>query len=184
MFKKTAAVLFVAGALLLSGAAAANASTYPVGAGGFVSDTTPAPGQPITLTANIPADSPQDFAVFTLTGDPGGATLASIVRAAAPAGLQKPVVNGTSSAVFTANNEGTFTVAAFDSNGRQVASFELVVSAANADGGLGSTDGGSALPATGGAVPLTAIWIGVGAVGMGSIAVVAAVARRRAQSNH
>ncbi|WP_375385851.1 hypothetical protein [uncultured Microbacterium sp.] len=181
MFKKTAAILVVAGALLFSGVAAANASTYPVEGGGLVtSDTTPAPGQEITLTATIPSTSPQDFAVFTLSGG-DGATLASIVRTAAPAGLQKPVVDGTSAAVFKSNSEGTFTVAAYDSNGLQVGSVTLVVSAANAGG---STSDPGALPATGGTVPLTAIWLGVGALGIGSIAVVAGVARRRAQSNH
>ena len=39
------------------------------------------------------------------------------------------------------------------------------------------------LPATGGDVPMGAIWLGIGAVGLGGIAVTAAAARRRASQN-
>jgi hypothetical protein len=188
MLKKTFAALAVAGALLLVGASAASA--YPVEPpAGAVSNPAPGLGEPITLTATIPADSPQDFAIFTLSGG-DGATLASIVRTAAGASVTKPISNGQSSAVFTSATEGVYTIVATDSNGKPVASFSLAVSAANgnflaggavADSGT-IASGVTGLPATGGEIPLTAIWIGAGALGLGGIATVAAVARRRSQT--
>jgi LPXTG-motif cell wall-anchored protein len=45
---------------------------------------------------------------------------------------------------------------------------------------LASGTGSGELPATGGTGPAAFIWLGVGAIGLGGIAVAAAVARRRA----
>ncbi|HBS76140.1 MAG TPA: sortase, partial [Microbacterium sp.] len=62
--------------------------------------------------------------------------------------------------------------------GNVIATTEITVTA-DSDS---DSDSGE-LPATGGDVPMGAIWLGIGAVGLGGIAVTAAAARRRASQN-
>ncbi len=172
MFKKAFATVAVAGLLVLGGAGAASAD-YTVGVPGTVSDTTPAVGQPITVTFNELGDLETVF--FSVTPSTG-ATLASIVVASSGGGVSKPVSNGSASATFTAQTAGTYTVSVSDGE-TTIGSVTLNVAAAGS--GSGSTGAGE-LPATGGEVPGAIIWLGVGAIGLGGIAVAAAVARRRA----
>ena len=171
MFKKTAAALAVAGLLVLGGAGAASAD-YPAGVPGTVSDTTPAVGQSVTVTFTELGDLETVF--FSVTPSTG-ATLASIVVASSGgSSVEKPVSNGSASASFTAQTAGTYVVSVSDGE-TTIGSVTLNVAAA------GSGSGGSGqLPATGGEVPGAIIWLGVGAIGLGGIAVAAAVARRRA----
>ena len=191
MFKKTLTTVFVAGALFLSGGAAANAATDYPDTG--VSDNTPGIGQSITITVNINGNYNNVY--FVIIGGPG-ADLASLVHTAAPAGgVTKPVVNGSASATFRSVNEGTHQIGIYDTEGNLLTTVALEVSADNGDftstavgaanGSTGSNAAGAnGLPATGGEVPLTALWIGAGALGLGGIAVVAATARRRAHSTN
>ncbi|MDR7112938.1 LPXTG-motif cell wall-anchored protein [Microbacterium trichothecenolyticum] len=169
MFKKTAAALAVAGLLVLGGAGAASAD-YPADAPVTASDTTPTVGQTVTITANDLGD----YSTVTFTVSPTtGASLASIVLASSGGSVSKPVNNGSASASFTATTAGTYVVTV--SGEGALGSVTLNVAAA------GSGSGGSGqLPATGGEVPGAIIWLGVGAIGLGGIAVAAAVARRRA----
>ena len=170
MFKKTFAAIAVAGLLVLGGAGAASADYTPDPPTVVVSDTTPAVGQTITITfnnLNVP------FVRITVT--PGqGVTLASLVHAAGSGGVEKQVVDGSASVQFTASQTGTYVVTAVDGEGNVVATQTITVGTAAAGGGSAQ------LPATGGEVPGAFIWLGVGAIGLGGIAVAAAVARRRA----
>ena len=172
MFKKTFAAIAVAGLLVLGGAGAASADYTPDPPTVVVSDTTPAVGQTITITfnnLNVP------FVRITVT--PGqGVTLASLVHAAGSGGVEKQVVNGSASVQFTASQTGTYVVTAADGEGNVVATQTLTV-------GTAAAGGSGQLPATGGEVPGAMIWLGVGAIGLGGIAVAAAVARRRAAAN-
>lgn len=174
MLKKTLAAAGIAAVLILGGAAAASAD-YPATAPVTAGDTTLTPGQSTVITATDLGD--YDSVDFTIGGGTG-ASLASIV-AAATSGSQvtKPVVDGSASATFTANAVGTYVVTV---SGGETAlgSVTITVSAA-----AGAGSGTGSLPATGGTVPAAAIWLGVGAIGLGGIAVAAVAARRRTQKN-
>jgi len=179
MFKKAFAAIAVAGLLVLGGASAASADPYPPSTNISASDTTPAVGAPITITATGLGDLPVVF--FSVTPS-NGASLASIVAASASAGLEKPVVNGSASVQFTAQREGTFTVSVSDGT-QVIRSITLEVGAVGAGGGSNAGDGSDGLPPTGGTVAAAYVWLGVGALGLGGIAVAAAAARRRASAN-
>lgn len=170
MLKKTFAAVVVAGALLFTGASAANAD-YTPDEDITVSDTTPAPGQPFVITViNIP--QPIATVTFTVTG-PVGTSLASVATATT-ASIDKPVTaDRTSSVTVTSPNAGTVTVAAVGDDGTDLGTTTVTVAAA----GAGDDD---ELPSTGGTVPTAALWVGAGALGLGGLAVVAATARRRA----
>lgn len=175
--KKVAAIVAIAGALVLGGSAAANAAGYPpeidctvspspVAAGGSATISCPAgawaAGVPVTITATGPGVGPGTLARIAFTAD----TTFSITKPAAG--------DGSLSALFTApTTPGTVTIVLTD--GEAVRTLTETVTAAPAP--TPTTPG---LPPTGNAVPATAIWLGVGAIGIGGIAVVAAVARRRA----
>lgn len=176
MIKKALTALAIAGALVFAGSAAANA--YPVAPPPVVGDTTLAPGVSTTITVTGLEDF--DEVVFSVSG---GATVASLVHAStAVSSVTKTVVNGSASAQFSSTVEGTFVVNISDTSGNLITSVTIAVDDAFASASAGGVGGTGGLPATGGDVPVAAIWLGVGAVGIGGIAVVAAVARRRAQS--
>ncbi|WP_141937052.1 hypothetical protein [Microbacterium sp. SLBN-154] len=144
-------------------------------------DVTLTPGQATVITAqNV------DGTVTFATSGPGVSenTLTSIAFAAAvgsDTAVKQADENRTAQATFTAPTAGgTYVVTITDGDG-DTDSITLTVAAASS-GGTGGT--GGSLPATGGdAVPAAAIWLGAGAVGLGGIAVTAAVARRRAAAN-
>ena len=188
MLKKTLAVAGIAGLLLLGGASAASAD-YTIDEN--ITSTgggTTAPGDPVVITfSGIPDELTDDGTVeFAVTGGPGGATLSSLVFAsAAGATVSKTVVGGSASATFVSETPGTFTISLINPPSQVIATTTVVVAVPAAAGGAGSGSGASGgLPATGGTVPVGAIWLGVGAIGIGGIAVVAGVARRRARHQH
>lgn len=177
--KKLLTSLALAGILVAGGASAASAAEYPVDPVITTSDSTPVPGQAITLTVQVPAGVTE--VTFTINGAPVGSTLTSTVFAAANTvdlSVAKPVVNGTATAVFTPSGPGTFTVTA-SAPGMATQTLTLVVAAGQSDDDDDSDD----LATTGGDIPAGVIWVGVGAIGLGGIAVAAAAARRRAHSN-
>lgn len=181
MLKKTLTASGIAGLLVLGGAAAAQADEYPADVAVVADDTTLTPGQATVLTANN-----VDGQVTFTTSGPGVSenTLTSVAFAAAvgtDSAVKQADENRVARATFTAPTAGgTFTINIVDEDGDSQ-SITLTVAAAST-GGAGGT--GGSLPATGGdAVPAAAIWLGAGAVGLGGIAVTAAVARRRAAAN-
>ncbi len=178
--KKTVTSLALAGVLVLGGASAAGAVQYPVDEPEVTaSDTTPVAGQPVTLTVRVPEGITE--VTFTVNGAPAGSTLTSMVFASASTvdlSVNKPVVNGTASAVFTPAGNGTFT-AVVTAPGMEPISIDVVVGAATTPG-----DDSDGLATTGGDVPAGVIWAGVGAIGLGGIAVATAAARRRSSSNN
>lgn len=181
--KKTLTSLALAGMLVVGGASAATAAGYPVDEPDIVaSDTTPVAGQPVTLTVRVPDGITE--VTFTINGAPVGSTLTSMVHAAAATvdlSVVKPVVNNTASAVFTPAGNGTFTVMV-TAPGMDPISLNVVVGAAT-DPGAGEENSDD-LATTGGDVPAGVIWAGVGAIGLGGIAVATAAARRRSKSNN
>lgn len=178
MFKKILSVVGISAALVLGSAAAATADEYPADAPVAASDTTLTPGQAVTITANDLGD----YATVFFSAPAG--TLASIVAAqSGGTSVEKPVVNGSASASYTAPNAaGQYTVTVSAPGGEVLGSVTLTVAAAGGAGG--ETGGGSGLPVTGGTVPAAVIWAGVGALGLGGIAIAAVAARRRAAANN
>lgn len=176
--KKSLAAVAVAGAIVLTGASAAHA--YPVDIECVANPTTVALGGSTTISCTGLND---DFdATFSVTG-PGvqqGVTLTSVAASAATgtASVTKPVVGGATSATFTPPTAADYAITVTqgdESFGTDTVTVTVVEGSAS--GGTGSTGG---LPATGGDVPGAALWLGVGALGVGGIAVAAAAARRRA----
>jgi len=178
MLKKSLAAVGLAGALLIGTASAAIADGYPPAAVITVPAPTIVPGQSTIITATGLGDRTE--VTFAVAGSPG-ATLTSIVMAAsAPyASVVKPVTDGTASATFTASTPGSFTITVRDGDTILSTTVISVVDPASA-GGVGT---GGGLPPTGGTVPATVIWAGVGAIGLGGIAVAAVAARRRTPIN-
>jgi LPXTG-motif cell wall-anchored protein len=173
MLKKTLTAVAIAGALLFTGAAGANAAgDYPVGVTVTAGSATITVGGSTTVTATGLGEL--ETVYFGTDGTPGG-SVSSIVRAAGTGPVAKPVVDGSASATFTASAAGTFTIAVSD--GETVLGTTTVTVAAAGSGG------GGTLPATGSEIPAAAIWLGAGAIGIGGIAIAAAVARRRAATN-
>ncbi|KAF2413439.1 hypothetical protein B1729_09980 [Microbacterium sp. B35-04] len=174
MFKKAFATIAVAGLLVLGGAAAASAD-YPSDVTITAGDATLTVGQSTTVTAgNLGDRTAVSFSVSPTTGG----SLSSIVLASAGSSVEKSVVDGSASATFTADAVGTYVVSVSDAEGT-LGSVTISVAAT----GSGTGSGSGELPATGGTVPAAFIWLGVGAIGLGGIAVAAAVARRRAAGN-
>lgn len=179
MIKKTLTAVGIAGFIVLAGASAANAD-YASEVETTVGDPTLVPGQATIITATN-VDGTTTFA----TSGPGVTenTLTSISFAAVAAdtAVKEAGDDRTAEATFTAPTAGgTYTIAITDADGD---SQSVTITVAAASTGAAGGTGGS-LPATGGdAVPAAAIWLGAGAVGLGGIAITAAVARRRAAAN-
>jgi hypothetical protein len=183
MFKKSLAAVGVAGLLVLGASSAAMADdNYTSDVQVTATDVTLTPGQGTVITAtNVDGTT-----VFETSGAGVNAnTLTSISFAAVAASddaIKEAGDDRTAQATFTAPGPGEYTVLVTDADGDSE-SITLTVAAAGTGGTGGSGTGGS-LPATGGdAVPAAAVWLGAGAVGLGGIAVTAAVARRRAAAN-
>lgn len=177
MIKKTLAAAIVAGALVFTGASAANADEYTPGEGVCtVAPPTHALGGSSTISCVLPEAAGQT-ATFSLS-DPTVGTVSSIVRAA-PALTEKTVgTDGSVAATFTGTKVGTHEVifAVNQGEGLYTEPIEITVTAAAAPG-----EGPKVLDATGGEISAAALWVGAGALGLGGLAVVAATARRRAQ---
>lgn len=176
MIRKTLVAVGLAGALVFAGSAAAFADY--TGSEEIVVTASPAsvtPGASSTITAT---GLDGETATFAVTSGPAGATITSIVYAAALPSTTKNVVDGSASATFTPAAAGNYVVTV--TSGEETQSVSVSVGTASAGGGSGS----GTLPATGGTVPVEALWLGVGILGLGGIAVTAAVARRRATSNN
>ncbi|WP_431797725.1 hypothetical protein [Microbacterium kunmingense] len=183
MIKKTLTAVGIAGVLVLGGSSAAFAG-YASDVDVTADDVTLTPGQATVITANN-VDGTTTFSTSGVGVSEN--TLTSISFAAAVASdtaVKEAGDDRTAQATFTAPTAGgTYLITVTDEDGDTDA-IQITVAAASTGGGSGSGTGGS-LPATGGdAVPAAAIWLGAGAVGLGGIAVTAAVARRRAAASN
>ena len=177
MFKKTAAALAVAGLLVLGGAGAASAD-YPSDTAVTAGSATITVGGSTTVTASGLGDLESVF--FAVSGGAGGSLSSIVLASSGGSTVEKPVTNGSASATFTATAVGTYNVSVSDGE-TTIGQTTITVTAASTSGS--GTGGSGQLPATGGEVPGAIIWLGVGAIGLGGIAVAAAVARRRAAGN-
>ncbi|NYF15545.1 hypothetical protein HDC37_000357 [Microbacterium sp. AK009] len=181
MIKKTLTGIGIAGLLVLGSSAAAMADGYASDVETTAGDVTLTPGQATVITAqNV------DGTVTFSTSGAGVSenTLTSIAFAAVVTSddaIKQADENRTAQATFTAPTAGgTYRIDITDGDG-DTDSITVTVASASS-GGAGGT--GGTLPATGSdAVPAAAIWLGAGAVGLGGIAITAAVARRRAAAN-
>lgn len=179
MLKKTLAAVGIAGFLVL-GASAPAFAYYPPEVDCTATPASIAPGATSTIVCTGFTEAVAYFGVEAPAG-----TLSSIVLASGGGAdiVEKPVSDGSATATFTgpavtASTTYTVLVAQGDEDGKFVEDVgEVVVTVAPA------STGGGGLPPTGGEVPAAAIWLGVGAIGIGGIAVAAAVARRRAHNS-
>lgn len=179
MFKKLLSAAGIAAAIVLGTAAAASAASgYPAGVTLTASAATIAPGGSTTITATGLGDLQT---VYFGVGGTGGSLSSIVLASGAGTSVAKPVSNGSASATFTASTAGEYVVSVSD--GETVLD-TVTITVAAAGAGTGGGGAGPQLPATGGTVPAAVIWAGVGAIGLGGIAVAAVAARRRAAAKN
>ncbi len=180
MLKKTAAALAVAGVIALGSATPAFA--YPVDpeAGCTVSPAAFTAGTPSVISCvGLPA-GPTTFTVAGPGVVPGVIASVASASASGSASVTKDAsAEGTASATFTPPQTASYSITVVDAEGNTVASETLPAASGTGTGGSAS---GGGLAVTGGSVAGEVVWLGVGALGLGGIAVAAAVARRRAAS--
>lgn len=183
MLKRIVSVIGISGALMFLGAGAATADTYPPDVTCTVQAPTITPGQSTVIECGgdgtVPAGT---TAVYTVSGaGVSASSLSSVFAAVGTAQVTKTADgNGTLSATFTAPQvTGThnYTISVADTAGTFAATASITVNGPS--GGEGAAGGG--LSTTGGTVPAALIWGGIGALGIGGIAIAAALARRRAR---
>jgi len=175
MIKKALAGAGIALALLIATPVAANAAYVPA-SDIVVSDSTPAPGQAVTVSfeENFIAGEQVRFSV---TGE-GAVTIAAITTASVTKAAD---ANGTAVAVVTppANATGTYTVTATGVTSGVVGTAALTVVAVAADAPGGSVT----LPFTGGTLPIAAIWIASGVLVLGVVLLSVVGIRRRSAAS-
>lgn len=166
MLKKYVAAAGIAAAFLFVGAGAASAAAYPADVPIVAEDTTPGVGVPTLLT--VTGLGALDDVTFSASG-----CASATFEESGSATATVPVVDESASATFVATAAGTCTVSVLDGDTVIGSTVLTVGTPASSGGGTGG------LPPTGGDVPAAAIWLGVGALAVGGIAVAAAAARRR-----
>lgn len=182
MLKKAFAAAAVAAALTLTGASAATAASgYPAAPPVCEAvPTTIAVGETSTITCVWVDDELDGRTVTFSTQGPAvrDDTLSSLVFASekGSSSATAPIAGRTAAVTFTGPAERVYPISVSWSDETEVLLEVPITVTQAADAG---PDAGAALPSTGGTVPTEALWIGVGAVGLGAIAVYAAVARRR-----
>lgn len=172
--KKALAALAVSGALLLTGASAASATdSYAVPPPTCAASPASIPvGETTVITCDFDDSFEGNTVTFGIDGPAVRSTsLARIAfTARGSAAIDKVVAAGRASTTLTAPAAGAYTVRlTYGAVASMTVPIDVTVTDAGAVAGL---------PITGGTVPTEAIWIGVGALALGGIAVFAAHTRR------
>jgi hypothetical protein len=186
MLKKTLATAGIALAVIVATPFAANAAAPYVAADNtVVSDSTPAPGQAVTVAFENSFLAGEGVR-FSVTGE-GAVTIAAITTASV---TKTATAAGNVSAVVTppANASGTYTVTATGLTSGTVGTAALTVVAANSpagSNGVNANNGSNAdnLASTGGNLPIAAIWIASGVLVLGIVLVAVVGIRRRSLNN-
>ncbi len=178
MLKKVLVSVALLGVLILGGASAASAAGngYPPVVGCTANPNPIVVGQTSVITCT--GLQPNVTGTLTVTGPRvNSGTLSSVALAATSSDsvTKTTTAAGTVSVEFHAPAPGGFAVSLEAENGQTGSTTVTVAAPAS-----GSSSG---LPTTGGTLPAAAIWLGLGAIGLGGIAVAAAIARRRAHSD-
>jgi hypothetical protein len=187
MLKKTLATAGIALAVIIATPFAANAATPYVAADNtVVSDSTPAPGQAVTVAFENSFTAGEGVR-FSVTGE-GAVTIAAVTTASV---TKTATAAGNVSAVVTppANASGSYTVTATGLTSGTVGTAALTVVAANSPAGSNNNAAGNNgvnagnLASTGGNLPIAAIWIASGVLVLGIVLVAVVGIRRRSLNN-
>jgi plastocyanin len=182
MIKKAFASAGIALALLIATPVAANAAYVPA-EDTIVSDSTPAPGQTVTVTFEE-SFTPGETVRFTVTGE-GAVTIAAITSDSVD---KTADANGTVSARVTLplDARGTYTVTATGLSSGIIGTAALTVVPADANGnGAGNGSNGTiTLPVTGAEIPVATVWIAGGVLVLGAVLVSVVTVRRRNLDNN
>ncbi|MCU1546532.1 MAG: Sortase sorted surface protein [Homoserinimonas sp.] len=183
MIKKIIAGAAIALTALIATPMAAQAApgdTYVSSSNIVVEDSTPAPGDTVTVAFKDGAFNDGEDVRFSVTGE-GGATLAIIKAAIETASIVKTAnANGGVSVDVTLPTDarGTYTITATGLTSGTIGTAALTVVAAD------SAAGSVALPVTGTEVPVALLWIAGGAVALGLMLLVVVAVRRRSLSSN
>ncbi|WOQ68832.1 hypothetical protein RYJ27_08925 [Microbacterium limosum] len=185
MLKKSVLAVLAASALFLGGASAANAQPdlgdYPDDVSVTVFPTVIRPLETSTITFSEDYFEPGEIVAIDVAGESGAeAGLAAIAPAARSTLTTSKAASSDGSlvAVFTAPADGDGTYDVSFSGSRDYTAVITVVPfgvALPSDVSVGD----SSLANTGGGVSPVAIWAGLGALGLGVVALVASILRRR-----
>jgi hypothetical protein len=185
MLKKTLATAGIALAVIIATPFAANAATPYVAADNtVVSDSTPAPGQAVTVAFENSFLAGEGVR-FSVTGE-GAVTIAAVTTASV---TKTATAAGNVSAVVTppANATGTYTVTATGLTSGTVGTAALTIVAANSPAGSNGNNAinnnAGNLASTGGNLPIAAIWIASGVLVLGIVLVAVVGIRRRSLNN-
>lgn len=174
MGKKSFAAILIAIAAVFAMPLAANAAGYVPNGNVTVSDSTPAPGQAVTVGFADGSFTPGETVNASVTGN-GTATIA-VVKAATVSTTKTVSATGSVSFVVTlpANATGTYTLTVTGVTSGTVGTAALTVTAADAGG----------LAATGADFPFLMVWTAGGALllGVALLLVLTVVRRQRAAS--
>jgi hypothetical protein len=174
MAKKTLAVIALAVLAVFAVPAAANAAGYVPAANVAVSDSTPVPGQAVTVSFDGASFTPDESVSFAVTGS-GLATL-SIVKSGTATLVKSATATGAASVSVTLPTDatGSYTTTATGLTSGTVGTATLTVVAAD-NGATGQT-----LASTGYNTPVLLIWAAAGALLLGiALVVVLSFVRRR-----
>lgn len=156
------AAALVAGGLLLSAGSAATAATTDDGyrapnVVATVSDPTPAPGQPFTVTVQY---RPSTAVSLTVTSSPASIPDSAITIAGTRSLTRTTDASGAVSFTVTLAQEGTYTITARDAATGAVIATEVLAVTTTGTGGTLSSTGADALPYVVGAGALLVVGAG------------------------
>lgn len=181
--KKTLTALVIAGAFVCGGAAPAFASYAVPAPTCSVSPASVVAGATAVVTCEYDEAFEGETVRFSVSGAgirQGDLAMIAFADTANTATVDRVVTNGTASTQFVTSTAGVHTVdMTYGTDGGETLDVPVEVTVTSSAAGSSASGSGS-LPVTGGSVPTEAVWIGVGALALGGIAVAAAVARRRA----
>ncbi|MGV8896375.1 MAG: LPXTG cell wall anchor domain-containing protein [Rhodoglobus sp.] len=178
MFKKALVVAVLATATVLAlPFAAVAADPYVDPAKVQTSDSTPAPGEPVTITFTDLAFDSLEPVTGTVDAD-SPATIAIIKTAVQGSVTKTSSATGAVAFTVTGAAAGSYRVTATGQTSGTVGVATFTVVAADA-----ATGSGSGLPNTGAEIPTLAIWVGGGALALGvALVLVMTISRRRSNN--
>jgi hypothetical protein len=184
MIKKSVAAIALAVLAVFAVPAAANAAGYVPQGNITVSDSTPTPGEAVTVGFDDGSFTPGESVSFTLTGEnAASATLANLRAVVNSTSITKTATAAGSVAVVVtlpSDASGSYTLTGTGLTSGSVGTATLTVVAA--DSGTAVTAAGG-LASTGYDAPMLAIWAAAGALLLGVALMVALTVVRRQRAN-
>ena len=175
MFKKFLAVAVLTAAAIVTVPLAANAAGYVPAAQIIVSDSTPEPGDQVTITFTAGSFTPGEDVTASVSGEPTPAI--AIVKTGVASTTKAAAADGSVVFYVTPGAPGVVTLTAVGEDSGNIGVATLTI--APADSG-NNANGPGGLPNTGSQIPVLALWAGGGILALGvALVLVMIITRRR-----